>query len=473
LAGPLLVGVVRPAIVLPAPVPPASSAALRHVLAHELAHLRRRDLAWNLLAALAGLLFFFHPLVWLARRDDRLRQESASDAEALAATGAAPADYAGTLIAVAARGIVPPGAFAAGVVDSRKSLERRIVIMARSSNWSHRRRIAAALAVVLAAILVVPPWRVVAQEKPAAAPPPAADHEHADPAAPAGTKPTNDSPPPSKPSRADDEALQSRVNAAYEKALLEARAREAYEKAQLARQRNAAQPMRFASYLVAQTVRLQAPADGVVQRILVHSGDRVKKADVLIELDPRRARAALAQAEAKLQMAKAQWQRVVASRGDQNPTVTAGRDEMAAQMQIAEAEIQLRQQDVEETRILAPFDGAVRVTAEPGQRVSRAESLGQLTATGDLRIGFNVSERDVSGINVGQPASVQLTAFPDKTFKAKIIVIAPVVDATSGTVEVFARITDPTEGLLPGMNAVLTIAKPAAAAAPPMQAPGH
>jgi beta-lactamase regulating signal transducer with metallopeptidase domain len=429
LAGPLLVGPVRPAIVLPTPVPNASSIALRQVLAHELAHLRRRDLAWNLLAGVADVLFFFHPLLWLARRDYRLRQEAACDAEALAATDSAPADYAGTLIAVAARGIVPPGAFSAGVVDSRKTLERRILAMTRSSNWSRRRRFAAAFAIVAATALVIPPWRVVAQEKPAAAAAPGTS------ATPAPT-------------------IEERMKERRVKEL-----RKGQPGAEAAAAAQPPGPWQFQSYLVAQTVKLQAPADGVVQRVAARSGDRVKKGDLLIELDPRRARVAVAQAEAKLQMAKAQWQRVVAGRGDQNPAVIAGREEMAAQMQIAEAEIQLRHQDLEETRILAPFDGAVRVTAQPGQRVSRAETLGHLTAAGDLRVGFQISERDVAGIKLGQAAGVQLTAFPDKTFKAEITEIAPVV--SSGFVEAFARITDPTDGLLPGMNAVLTVPRPA------------
>ena len=51
--------------------------------AHELAHVRRRDLLWSGLAGLVRVLFFFHPLVWLAHREALVAREAACDALAL------------------------------------------------------------------------------------------------------------------------------------------------------------------------------------------------------------------------------------------------------------------------------------------------------------------------------------------------------------------------------------------------------
>src|SRR4029078_1460517 len=77
---PCLIGVVRPVIVLPSAVLESCSAeALNAALLHELAHINRRDLFWNWLPPLAETAFFFHPLVWLARREWRLTQEIATD----------------------------------------------------------------------------------------------------------------------------------------------------------------------------------------------------------------------------------------------------------------------------------------------------------------------------------------------------------------------------------------------------------
>ena len=445
LAGPLLVGLGRPAIVLPAPVPAAMTEDLRRVLAHELAHLRRRDLGWNLLAAVVDVLFFFHPLVWLARRDYRLRQELACDAAALRATGAAPAEYARTLIAVAARGAMPVMAFSAGVVGSRKSLERRIRAMTHLSDWSRRGRVVAGVAVVVAMVVAVPPWRVVAQDD--AAKPQAAK------AADATAKPETE--------KTVEERLKERRKAALEQES------DGSPQGDLARQRAlaAAGKIELLGRITAETLRLQAAADGAVEQVRVHSGDRVKRGDMLIELDGRRARAGLAQAEAKLQLAEAQVKRVQAA-FDNKAAAQAEMDEKRAELQIAQAEIQLRKQDLDETRVLAPFDGMVQVMAQAGQRVNRGDVLGRLTAAGPLRAAFVIAETDVRRVVVGTPAEVRVAAFPDRVFEGRVVEVSPVVDPASGTVAASVELKGPTDGLLPGMNARIIVnpvdqAKPA------------
>src|SRR5262249_56830663 len=109
-AGPLVAGWARPELALPA----ALIAALgpeerRMVLAHELAHLKRRDLAWAWLPLGARLLFFFHPLVWLAEIHWRLAQEIACGELALRVTRSPARCYGELLLKVARRRAPPPG----------------------------------------------------------------------------------------------------------------------------------------------------------------------------------------------------------------------------------------------------------------------------------------------------------------------------------------------------------------------------
>jgi len=77
---------------------------LRMVLAHELAHFRGRDLVWGWLNALAGVAFFFHPVQWLASREQALTQEAARDREALDNVTASPANYALLLVRLCSGG---------------------------------------------------------------------------------------------------------------------------------------------------------------------------------------------------------------------------------------------------------------------------------------------------------------------------------------------------------------------------------
>src|SRR5690606_18201090 len=99
-----LIGSLRPMIVLPSSLTEARcEQELRAALAHELAHVKRRDLLWNWLWMLAAALFFFHPLIWLAKREWSLAQEIATDDLALSASQLPAAAYARALIELASR----------------------------------------------------------------------------------------------------------------------------------------------------------------------------------------------------------------------------------------------------------------------------------------------------------------------------------------------------------------------------------
>src|SRR5262249_45826225 len=89
---PALTRPLRPAILLPEDLMHACAASeLQLILGHELAHLKRRDLFWGWVPALAHVFFFFHPLVWLANEEYRAAQEMACDELAVRATATRPA----------------------------------------------------------------------------------------------------------------------------------------------------------------------------------------------------------------------------------------------------------------------------------------------------------------------------------------------------------------------------------------------
>jgi beta-lactamase regulating signal transducer with metallopeptidase domain len=83
-AGPLLLGTFHQVIIVPEQWLAGDRDELQMALAHELAHVRRRDILWGWLPALAEILFFFHPVIYPALREYRLAQEIACDAQALA-----------------------------------------------------------------------------------------------------------------------------------------------------------------------------------------------------------------------------------------------------------------------------------------------------------------------------------------------------------------------------------------------------
>src|SRR5262249_38509154 len=127
---PLSCGVLRPAVVLPAALcEPDAGLRLRWVLAHELAHLRRRDAVACLLFGVAQAVYYFVPWLWALRRRVRLCQESVADAAAAAEAGP-PEDYADFLLAWSAAPALPAGA--TGVSGHTSDLFRRIAMLVKS-----------------------------------------------------------------------------------------------------------------------------------------------------------------------------------------------------------------------------------------------------------------------------------------------------------------------------------------------------
>lgn len=98
--GPLVGGIFRPHIVLPEDSAQWSPARYRAVLAHELAHIRRRDPAILLLSQIASAVYWFHPLCWFAAARLRMESERACDDAALR-IGFRPSGYAGELLDLA------------------------------------------------------------------------------------------------------------------------------------------------------------------------------------------------------------------------------------------------------------------------------------------------------------------------------------------------------------------------------------
>ena len=98
---PILIGWLQPLIILPlAAMAHMTAAQVEALLAHELAHIRRRDYAINLLQTIAEALLFFHPAVWWISKRIRQEREHCCDDAAIAVAGEATA-YAEALMALA------------------------------------------------------------------------------------------------------------------------------------------------------------------------------------------------------------------------------------------------------------------------------------------------------------------------------------------------------------------------------------
>jgi membrane fusion protein (multidrug efflux system) len=231
-----------------------------------------------------------------------------------------------------------------------------------------------------------------------------------------------------------------------------------------------------------------AQREGVVVQISADISKSVHRGDVLAQLDDRQLTADRNAAEAKLRSIEANiknWQseikvlqadlarsekmwdaQIITKEQLEHDRFKVEADQFELER---ERENAINQQEVirslnlelEKTRILAPFDGVVaRRYVRVGQRVATGDRLFWVTATAPLRVKFTLTESALGRVSRGQVIDVNTPDSPDAQYKAKVIQISPVVDPSSGTIEVLAEIVNPGGNLRPGMTANVHIPQP-------------
>ena len=163
---PQLIGPWQPVLLLPAArLPHMADDDLDMALTHELIHLRRGDLWWGLLPALAQHLFFFHPLVHLAAREYGIAREAACDATVVAGHRRCRHEYGRLLLQL---GVAPrPRGGVASASPSFISLKRRLSMLQDTRAFP---RLAAAMILATVAVCGVLPLRLVAKPVPVTSP---------------------------------------------------------------------------------------------------------------------------------------------------------------------------------------------------------------------------------------------------------------------------------------------------------------
>jgi len=130
-SAPMTAGLFRPAIFLPLAAPEWSAEKRRSVLLHELAHIRRGDIATQIFARFAVHLYWWNPLAWYGWRQFLTTRERAAD-DAVLAAGSSPAEYASHLLEIA-RSARPAPAFAAIGMAQPSQLESRLAAILDSA----------------------------------------------------------------------------------------------------------------------------------------------------------------------------------------------------------------------------------------------------------------------------------------------------------------------------------------------------
>ncbi len=240
---------------------------------------------------------------------------------------------------------------------------------------------------------------------------------------------------------------------------------------------------------------------GRLARIGFEEGTRVRKNEVIAEIEHadidaqlEASRRAVAEAEAQLGQAVAARDEDVRNLDRQNRLmkdgitttaaltgaesaagVSAARVKSAeAAIASAHARVRVTEEALENANVRAPFDGVViKKRAEMGETVSPYGVTGQSTREGgaiatiadlhELEVQTEVSENSVAKLLAAMPAEVKLQAYQDQIYKGRLRQIFPSADRAKAIVEVRVTILNADEHVKPEMTASVTFQEPHAA----------
>lgn len=225
-----------------------------------------------------------------------------------------------------------------------------------------------------------------------------------------------------------------------------------------------------------------------VTEILIEEGMRVEEGQVLARLDDSNIRRSYELAEAQLRSARTQeaetaallreaesqhariqsmMEKELASEAELDrarasaESLAARLERVAADIAVAERQLDIYGQQLDDTVIRAPFSGViVAKNAQPGEMISPVSAGGGFTRTGigtlvdmsSLEIEIDVNEAYINRVSPGQKVVATLDAYPDWRIPCHVIAIIPTADRQRATVEVRVGFDELDDRILPDMG---------------------
>lgn len=205
-----------------------------------------------------------------------------------------------------------------------------------------------------------------------------------------------------------------------------------------------------------QGVVLRPEISGRVTQLNFRDGDRVRKGQVLVQLDDQLPQAQVQQSRAELSIAVANHKRNI-DLVAQNFISQRSLDESAAALEVAQAKLALSQATASRLKIVAPFDGMTGIrTVNVGDYLKDGADIVNIEDIDAVFVDFRLPERFQNKVKKGQLAAVSLDALPGARFSAVVQAVDPLIDANGRSVGVRGCIDNRQLQLRPGMFARVT-----------------
>jgi RND family efflux transporter MFP subunit len=228
-------------------------------------------------------------------------------------------------------------------------------------------------------------------------------------------------------------------------------------------------------YVVAQRkAAVASKGTGRLVYLGVVEGDRVRAGQVIARIEDSDVKAALAQAQANLQLGRADLndatqtlrrQRTLLDSGlttqETYDAAEARHSRVVATIAMAQAGVDAAQVALENTVIRAPFDGTVLTkNADVGEMVAplagsvlSKAAVVTLADLASLQVEVDVSEASIEQVVVGQPCEIVLDAYPEVRYPGVVAKIVPTADRAKATIQVKVAFRRYDGRVLPEMSA--------------------
>lgn len=246
-----------------------------------------------------------------------------------------------------------------------------------------------------------------------------------------------------------------------------------------------------------ETVKVSSNVTGDLLSLSVQEGDRVKAGQVLGQIDRRLGESQVAQFRGAVASAVAQTAEIEAAIAQDKKTLARTKqlvaESLASQAELEKAETQLRLDEAKRgtqrqliaqnqgqletalynlsrATLTAPIEGTIlEIYHKVGERIRGSDFSEDVVllmgGLADMEVRAEVGEHEVVGIRVGNEATVDIDAIPDKQFKGHVVAVGKNAqiknqgtDAEVTTFFVRVGLDEPPQGGLPGMSAAVSIA---------------
>jgi len=206
-----------------------------------------------------------------------------------------------------------------------------------------------------------------------------------------------------------------------------------------------------------ESVDISSKTSNIVIAVTFRDGERVKRGQVLVQLDDAQARADVAAAQAAVTESESQYARSRELLNTQALSKSSF-DQLVATLTANRARLQAAQSRLEDTVIRAPFSGRVGLRrVSVGTLISPGDVITTLDDTSVIKLDFSVPENFLATIREGLSIRASAPAFPGRNFSGKVSSIDSRVDMNTRSVTVRALLANEDGALKPGMflNVVL------------------